>query len=87
MFTQDKHQYLLDSWLGPDKVTIPKTAKILIHTNQHSFPLAATFADIAEGEAAGVIGSTGLLEIAANQQPAQKLLTLEVGDHLELSWK
>ena len=87
LFTQDRHQYLLDSWLGPDTLIIPKTGKIRIHTHQQSLPLVTTFGDIADGEAAGVVGSTGLLEIAANQQPAQKLLALEVGDPLELSWK
>ncbi len=42
---------------------------------------------IPPGTTAGLIGSSGLLEISANQSFAADLLGLKRGDQITLSWK
>ena len=42
--------------------------------------MAYTFAAIPEGDCAFLVGSSGLLEIVANQQSATNLLGLEAGE-------
>jgi S-adenosylmethionine hydrolase len=46
---------------------------------------AATFSEIPVGECAVIVGSSGLLEIAANRQSAVKLLNLKSGDPVTLN--
>jgi S-adenosylmethionine hydrolase len=47
-------------------------------------PLVKTFGEIPPGGCAAVVGSTGLLEIAANRSSAADLLKLHDGDLIQL---
>jgi S-adenosylmethionine hydrolase len=55
--------------------------------DQRQIPWAHTFGEIPDGQCAAVIGSSGLLEIAANRQSASEILNLHAGDpvHILLS--
>lgn len=46
--------------------------------------LVTTFGDVAEGEAAAYIGSSGMLEVAINKGNAKKLLGVEKGAQLSI---
>ncbi len=47
--------------------------------------LAKTFGELKGNECAGIVGSSGLLELAANGQSAAELLGLKPGDLIELN--
>lgn len=49
-----------------------------------TLPFAATFQEIPPGECAALIGSTGLIEIAANQSSADRILGLAEGSEIQL---
>lgn len=48
-------------------------------------PLVKTFSEAPAGGCAGIIGSSGLLEIIANQNRATDMLNLNAGDHITFS--
>jgi len=54
--------------------------------NSEQLPFVSTFAQIPPDECAAVIGSSGLIEIAANRQSAAKLLNLVCGDQTTLNF-
>ena len=74
-----------NSWVGGGDSVIakPETIKLELQ-NGKSLSRVKTFAEIPAGECAVLIGSSGLLEIAANRQSAANLLNLEPGDPLTL---
>jgi S-adenosylmethionine hydrolase len=75
----------LSPWLPgrpEDYFPLSQTRLELINGERLSF--AATFAEIPEGKCAFIIGSSGLLEIAANQHSAAELLGLKTGDPVSL---
>jgi S-adenosylmethionine hydrolase len=50
-------------------------------------PWAKTFAEIPTGQAAAILGSSGLLEIVANRQSAANLLNLGANESVSLTFK
>lgn len=74
------------SWIDGANIIINNTTQVRIQVNDHQLPLVRTFASIDPGECAGLVGSTGLLEIVANQSSAEMILGLEEGDPVMMSW-
>lgn len=74
------------SWLDGSEIIINNASQLLIEVNDQQLPLVQTFSSINPGSCAGLIGSTGLLEIAANHSSARALLGLEKDDPVILSW-
>jgi S-adenosylmethionine hydrolase len=56
----------------------------LVEANGHRLPLVRTYADVAPGEAAALVGSSGLVEIAVRNGSAAAILGLERGDAVVL---
>lgn len=46
-----------------------------------------TFSDVADGEPAAMIGSSGMLEIAMNKQNAQSMLSVQKGDAVSIVFR
>ena len=72
-------------WITPDPLKAPHISYpiknlILLLTNGKRISWVNTFAAISKGECAFLIGGSGLLEIAANQQSATYLLGLKAGE-------
>jgi S-adenosylmethionine hydrolase len=78
----------LNPWVGEINPTTfnPKDAQLEIGSGQ-TLPWAKTFADISPGECAVILGSSGLLEIAANRQSATNLLNLQPDEPVTLRFK
>jgi len=77
--------HIFDPWIGdllPAELNL-QAAYLEIPRGDH-IPWAATFANIPEGNCAFLIGSSGLLEIAANRQSGAKMLDLKTGDRVRL---
>ncbi len=75
------------SWIDNGKLQIDDPTKIRIRVTDQQLPLVRTFASIGSGMSAGLIGSTGLLEIVANQSSAKTLLGIEKGTSVSLVWE
>ncbi len=75
------------SWIENEKLQIDDPTNIQIQVNNHQLPLVRTFATIGHGVCAGLIGSTGLLEIVANQSSAKSLLGIGKGASVSLVWE
>jgi len=75
------------SWIDVSELTISDKSKIRIRVNEKELPLVQTFSSIDPGSCAGLVGSSGLIEIVANQTSAKDLLGLEKGNPVILSWK
>jgi len=75
------------SWIDESELTISDKSKIRIRVNEKELPLVQTFSSIDPGSCAGLVGSSGLIEIVANQTSAKDLLGLEKGNPVILSWK
>lgn len=77
---------LFQSWLpGPGEMRLPANKSHVILPDGSQLPLVNTFGDIPENLCAGLIGSSGLLEIAANRHSAAQFLHLNPGDRIEFS--
>jgi len=74
------------SWINGVEIIISNTTQLQVQVKDHQLPFVRTFASIVPGLCAGLVGSTGLLEVAANQSSAEALLGLEKGDPIILSW-
>lgn len=74
------------SWITSLEVQIKDTTNLKIQVNDQYLPFVTTFGAIPNGACAGLIGSTGLLEIVANQHSARSLLNLELGTRIILEW-
>ncbi len=74
------------SWITSLEVRIKDLTSLKIQVNDHRLPFATTFGSIPIGACAGLIGSTGLLEIVANQDSARSLLNLELGTSIIMEW-
>lgn len=55
-----------------------------LHVGAHTLPLLRTYADAASGEAIGLVGSNGLVEIAVRDGNAAAALGLQRGDEVLL---
>jgi len=86
LFKYQNDSLVYQSWIDGAVLKINRTTRIRIQINEHQLSFVNTFASIDPGSCAGLVGSTGLLEIAANQSSAKALLGLEVGDSVILSW-
>ena len=73
-------------WIGelPAQNIMLKTSKLHLPSGLQ-LPLVSTFAEIPDGKGAALIGSSGLLEIAANRQSAANLLNLQGGERVTLT--
>ena len=73
-------------WLdGKQQCSILKsTCKLHVRSNT-KLSLASTFSDIPDEQCAMIIGSSGLIEIVANQDSARELLGLERGEEIILT--
>ncbi len=87
LFEYQNDSLIFRSWITDDQSTINNISNMQINVNDHELPLVKTFGSIDPGSCAGLIGSTGLLEIIANQSSAIDLLGLEKGTPVVLSWK
>jgi len=74
------------SWIDDGELIISNISRIRIRVNDQDLPLVLTFGSIDPGSCAGLVGSTGLLEIVANQSSAKDLLGLEKGNPVLLFW-
>ena len=86
LFKYQNESLRLVSWIDDSELTISNISKIRIRVNDQELPLVLTFGSIDPGSCAGLVGSTGLLEIVANQSSAKDLLGLEKGNPVLLSW-
>jgi len=75
-------------WLGNEKSfsTFPADLQLELPDGRR-LSWAKTFADIAPGECAVILGSSGLLEIVSNRQSAANLLNLHSGKFVTLRFK
>ncbi len=85
-FTKETGSLVLDSWVNDQTASLPSTAALQVQVRDQTLPVVSTFAQIPVGECAGLIGSTGLLEIVSNLKSAADLLGLDRGEPVSLSW-
>jgi len=76
----------LDSWLTSDQLELKDYSDLTIQVKNNNLPFVKTFGDIPVGSCAGLIGSTGLLEIVCNQGSASSTLNALNGDPVTFSW-
>lgn len=87
LFNFDQNYLKLSPWLGDDTsefVEFQLSQAFLHLPNHKKLSLVRTFADVPEGECSGLLGSSGLIEIVANQKSASDILGLERGTKIEL---
>ncbi len=82
----DSCDLILSSWINHTNCKIKDRTHVEIILKDKTLSLVKTFAMVPEGTCAGLIGSTGLLEIVCNQGSAAKLLSLKRGDEIILRW-
>jgi len=85
-FQKTEQNLILVSWIKDLSISFPLNPKIHHDQADKPLPMVSTFSDIPPGSCAGLIGSSGLLEIIANQSSAADLLGLGKGDRITLSW-
>jgi S-adenosylmethionine hydrolase len=73
--------------MSPNIGNIPiRSAKLVLSTGER-LPLVKTFAEISRNSIAGVIGSSGLIEIAADRDRADNQFpALKPGASVSLEW-
>jgi S-adenosylmethionine hydrolase len=84
--SNDSWDLILGSWVDQTKCKIKDRSRVEILVKDKTLPLVKTFAAIPEGNCAGLIGSTGLLEIVCNRGSAKEFLDLKRGDAVLLQW-
>jgi S-adenosylmethionine hydrolase len=85
-FRVKENALLLHSWIDNTEIIINTSSQIYIQALDNPLPFIPTFGAVDPGKCAGLIGSTGLLEIIANQSSAADLLALKRGDTVDLVW-
>jgi S-adenosyl-L-methionine hydrolase (adenosine-forming) len=81
--------YLLEPWLKEAKIANPekyysmKKSRLILQGGR-ALDWVSTFADKPKGEPAILVGSSGLLEVVANQASAAQMLDLNRGDRITL---
>lgn len=85
-FNRDAGVLTLDSWIDTQTASLPGDAVLQVKVEGGTYPVVSTFAEIPIGQCAGLIGSTGLLEIVSNLKSAAELLGLNRGAQVSLSW-
>jgi len=88
-FTRSKEDQLeFKPWLGNEKPFSTFATDLQLELmDGRQLSWAKTFADIAPGECAVILGSSGLLEIVSNRQSAANLLNLHSGKFVTLRFK
>ena len=86
LFKYQNESLRLVSWIDEGVLSINNISKIRIRVNEKELPLVQTFSSIDPGSCAGLVGSSGLIEIVANQTSAKDLLGLEKGNLVLMSW-
>ncbi len=82
----DKEKLELHPWVGDSPVvSVSMGSSCLRLPDGSTVSWASTFAEIPEGQCAALIGSSGLIEIAANRQSAAKRLNLQGGETVTLT--
>ena len=83
VFRPDGDEWLLMPWLRSLEPRYFTPAAVRL-PNGTLVPMVSTFAEIPAGEIGALIGSTGLIEIAANGQSAAAMLKWQPGDKVTL---
>lgn len=86
-FPSDSEIWDFKPWVGTSKSAAINLSQAFIQLpdgEQVSF--VNTFGEIPNGKCAGLIGSSGLIEIAANGQSAADILSLTSGENITLSY-
>lgn len=84
-FLMKDDKLLLSSWITDMRLDLPRNPTINLSQSEEYLPLVATYDEIPPGSCAGLIGSSGLLEISAKQSSAAELLGLRRGDRIALT--
>ena len=84
--SNDSRHLILRSWTNQTNCKIMDHSCVEILVKGKTLPLVKTFSAIPEGSCAGLIGSTGLLEIVCNLGSAKNILGLKRGDPILLRW-
>ena len=84
--SKDSWDLILSSWINQTKCKTKDRSCVEILVKDKTLPLVKTFSSIPEGNCAGLIGSTGLLEIVCNLGSAKNILGLKRGDPILLRW-
>ena len=87
--SSDREKFFFDPWLNlgaslSEDVTIAKNQASLMLPDGHILPWVDTFADIPDGDCGMLVGSSGLVEIAAYRSRAVDILKLSSGDPVTL---
>jgi hypothetical protein len=87
----DQGGFGLDPWIDlttdpSEDITVGRKSSYMILPNGNQLSWVTTFADISEDECGFLIGSSGLLEIAANRKSAADVLGLSLGDRVTLKF-
>jgi S-adenosylmethionine hydrolase len=87
-FRRNAKQLQFTPWVGalPSFSTLPGSIQLGL-PNGIILPWAKTFAEIPTGQAAVILGSSGLLEIVANRQSAANLLNLQADEPVTLRFE
>jgi S-adenosylmethionine hydrolase len=75
------------SWITNLEISQIDSQNLKVGVHNLRLPVVSTFASVNRGDCAGLIGSTGLLEIIANQGSAASILELKPGDPVSLTWQ
>jgi S-adenosylmethionine hydrolase len=86
VFVQKGRSLHIKSWVDGQSMKINNTREITISIKNESLPFVDTFDSLPLGTCGGLIGSTGLLEIAANQDSAKSILSIDRGTRVNLEW-
>jgi S-adenosylmethionine hydrolase len=86
-FTSRDQELLCDSWISGESIALPAGVRLSLKIQDLELPFVTTFGSIARGDCAGLIGSTGLVEIVSNQGSAMSRLGLKIGDPVSLVWE
>jgi S-adenosylmethionine hydrolase len=76
-----------NSWIDSRSFQVSQQAEFVILINEERLSLKDTFNSFPPGSLAGLVGSTGLLEIAANQDSARDRLEINLGSQVILEWQ
>jgi S-adenosylmethionine hydrolase len=87
----DQINFELEPWLDveaelSEPIRITREQADLVLASGRSLPWVNTFADLQDGECGVLVGSSGLLEISANQSSAANLLNLSSGENVTLNF-
>ena len=76
----------LTSWIDGLDYGLADKDDLKIRVNDQHLLLVDTFKSLARSECGAVIGSSGLLEIVANQDSAGSILNIGIGEKVILYW-